>query len=327
MKYKYICVDLAATKLDVYHEGGYLSLANDEEGTGKLLALVKRVGPEAVVVYESTGSVSKSFAMMLSERGVPHVCVNAQKVSSFGRSGKGRQAKNDRLDSMKIYRYAMWEKPEPDPLLDRFVMEVRDMVALRKSMIDGGRVYKCARHAFKGGRVEHIDAVLQALEREVSSLEKEIRSFIRSHATYGALHDALLQEPGIGKVTAMTLIGYLPELGRVSNKRIAAIVGVAPMTDESGQYQGNRHIAGGRTPVRNELYMVQIASMRLKNWRLRGFYERLSATKRHGAVITACARRHLVQLNAKVRQWYANGCNGTLPREGPGEAAQASPRE
>lgn len=326
MEYKYIGVDLATEKLDVYSEGGYVALKNNEEGRKQFLDLVKQTGPEALVAYESTGYVSKHFAGLLFEHGVKQVCINPTEVCSYAKV-KRKKAKNDRLDSMKIYGLAVSEKLQPDPLYDKFVLELRDKVALRKSLVESRKTLKCARHAYKGAKVGHIDSVLATYDCEIRELEGEIRNFIMVHETYGPLYKALLAEPGIGKVAAMTLIAYLPELGHVGRKRIAAVVGVAPVTDESGKRKGNRHISGGRLTVRNELYMVQIASMRLKNWRLRGFYEKLSACKKKRAVLIACCRRHLVQLNAKVRDWYRNGCNGPLPRVGYGEAAQASPRE
>lgn len=326
MNSKYIGVDLATEKLDVYGEGGHVALGNDEEGRRKFLALVKKAGPGTVVAYESTGYVSKEFAGLLYDHGIAQVCINARKVHRFAYL-QGRLAKNDRLDSMTIREYAEWKQLEPLTTHDKFILELRDKVALRKSLVESRKTLKCARHAYKGGKVGHIDSVLETYDCEIRELEGEIRDFIKAHETYGPLHKALLKEPGIGKVAAMTLIAYLPELGHVGKERIAAIVGVAPMTDESGKHEGNRHIAGGRLPVRNELYMVQIASMRLKNWRLRGFYEKLAVNKPPRVALIACCRRHLVQLNAKVRDWYHNGCNGTLPQVGSGEAAQASPRE
>lgn len=143
MEYKYIGVDLATEKLDVYSEGGYVALKNNEEGRKQFLDLVKQTGPEALVAYESTGYVSKHFAGLLFEHGVKQVCINPTEVCSYAKV-KRKKAKNDRLDSMKIYGLAVSEKLQPDPLYDKFVLELRDKVALRKSLVESRKTLKCA---------------------------------------------------------------------------------------------------------------------------------------------------------------------------------------
>lgn len=327
MKYQYIGVDLAKEKLDVYSKGsGYVPLRNDEAGRQRLLDIVKKAGPNALVAYESTGNVSKRFASFLYDHGVTQRCLNARRVYKYAEMA-GKFAKTDKEDCRTICEYAIWDKVEPDALHSKFILRLREMVSLRKSLVESRKTLKCACHGGDESDSPHTARLLEVFDEEIRALERRIEAFIMTHETYGALHKALLKEAGIGKVAAMTLIAYLPELGHVSHRKIAGIAGLAPKNNDSGETIGARHIKGGRMVLRNELYMVQIASMRLKSWKLREFYEKLSVSKPPRVALIACCRRMLVQLNAKVRDWYHNGCNGTLPPVGSGEAAQASPRE
>ena len=327
MKYQYIGVDLAKEKLDVYSKrSGYVPLRNDEAGRQRLLAIVKQAGPNALVAYESTGNVSKRFAGFLYDNGVTQRCLNARRVYTYAEAA-GKFAKTDKEDCRTIYEYAIWDKVEPDALHSKFILRLREMVSLRKSMVESRKTLKCARHGGDESDALHTSRIFEVFDEEISAMERRIEAFIMTHETYGPLHKALLKEPGIGKVAAMTLIAYLPELGHVSHRKIAGIAGLAPKNNDSGETIGPRHIKGGRMALRNELYMVQVACTHLKNWQLREFYARKSEVKPTRVALIACCRRRLVQLNAKVRDWYHNGCNGTLPQVGSGEAAQASPRE
>ena len=327
MKYQYIGVDLATQKLDVYSKGsGYVALRNDEAGKQQLLDIVKKAGPNALVAYESTGSVSKRFASFLYDKGVTQRCLNARRVYKYAEL-TGKFAKTDKEDCRTIYEYAIWDEVKPDALHSKFILRLREMVSLRKSLVESRKTLKNARHGGDESDAPHTARIFEVFDEEIRALESRIEAFIKTHETYGPLHKALLKEPGIGMVAAMTLIAYLPELGHVNHRKIAGIAGLAPKNNDSGETIGARHIKGGRMALRNELYMVQVASTHLKNWQLRDFYERKLAEKPTRVVLIACCRRWLVQLNAKVRDWYHNGCNGTLPQVGSGEAAQASPRK
>ena len=323
--YRYIGVDLAVDKLDIHAEGKDLHYQNNETGIRKLLALVHKMGEGTLVAYESTGYVSRRFATMLFEQEVPQKCLNPSWVYYYGKS-LGKLAKNDRLDAELICRYATEMQVQPDFPYTRFVLQLREMVAARKLMVKKCRELKAALHAYNGDNRGHFSRLVVDCKREIAAIEGNITNTIMAHEEYGALYKALLAEPGIGTVAAMVLMAYLPELGKVNRKEIGAIAGLVPYDHESGRMVGRRCISGGRAYIRECMYMVQIASMSMKVWTLRDYYEKLRKTKHPKVAITACCRRHLVQLNAKVRDWYKNGCNGTLPSVGSGEAAQASPR-
>lgn len=320
MKYKYIGVDLASDKLDICVADKFYHYTNDDAGIKKLLSLVRKQGENSLVVYESTGYISRRFASVLFEHNVAQKCLNPAWVYYYARS-KGKHAKNDRLDSYEIYNYAVARSVTPDHPYNQFVLELREMVAARKLLLNMRKALKCACYAYNGRNLQRIEKSIAALDEQITAQEKEIQAFIMAHEQYGALYKELRNQPGIGKVLSMTLIAYLPELGKVSSKEISAIVGLAPYDHESGNMKGRRCISGGRSLLRNELYMVGTACLRLQNWRLRDFYEKISAKRPHKVAMIACCRRFIVQLNAKVRDWYKNGCVGALPMKNASDIA------
>lgn len=320
MSYEYIGVDLATKKLDVCAGGKVYHFANDEDGRARFLELVRGTGENALVVYESTGYVSPRFAKFLIGNDIEHKCLNPSWVHYFARS-KGWLVKTDKKDSRVICEYARSMSVLPDSLYNEFVIELRSKVSARELLVKQRAELKTACHAYRGQNQEKMKALIGSYDEQISTLEKEIKEFILQSEEHADLYKVLCSQPGIGKVLAMVLIAYLPELGKVSGRKIAAIAGLAPYNHDSGKMAGKRSIRGGRVPLRNTLYVACTACLRMKDWELREHYEKLSKTKAHHVAMIACCRKVLVRLNARIRDWYKTGCNVTLPREGSGEAA------
>ena len=318
--YRYIGVDLAVDKLDIHTEGKDLHYPNNETGIRKLLALVRKAGEDTLVAYESTGYVSRRFATMLFEHEVAQKCINPAWVHYYGKS-LGRLAKNDRMDAELIWSYAVHQQVQPDYPYTKFILQMREKVAARRLMMKGCKKLKGALHAYNGGNRACISRIIEDYKRHIAVMDTEIKETIMASEECGPLYRALMAEPGIGPVAASVLIAYLPELGRVNGRTIGAIAGLVPYDHDSGRMMGRRCISGGRALVRECMFMAETASMTMKCWPLRDFYEKLRKTKPHKMAIVACGRRHLVHLNAKVRDWFKNGCNGTLPQVGSGEGA------
>lgn len=149
--------------------------------------------------------------------------------------------------------------------------------------------------------LKSIDAVLKTLELQIAALEADIAALVDQHADWKQKSDVLTSTPGVGDVTAMTLLADLPELGQLNREQIAALVGVAPFNDDSGQKSGARTIRGGRLDVRNTLYMATLAAIRC-NPTIKNFYKRLRANgKQAKKAITACMRKLLVILNTMLK--------------------------
>ena len=146
-----------------------------------------------------------------------------------------------------------------------------------------------------------IKSLVQILEKRIRGCDGELQQLIQASPVWRAQEDLLRSFNGIGPVSARTLLIELPELGRLSRKKIAALVGVAPIPDDSGTRRGRRHIRGGRAQVRTALYMAAVAAIRT-NPSIREFYQRLTAAGKPGKVaLTACMRKMLTILNAMVR--------------------------
>lgn len=324
MQYEYIGVDLAVEKPDVCARGKYYHFPNNGEGQAQLLELAGQIGAKALVAYESTGYVSSRFARMLIKEGINHKCINPAWVHYFAKS-KGMSAKTDKKDSRVIYEYARSSGVLPDKLYNEFIIELRAKVSARGLPVRQRADLKTACSAYQGQNQAHMEAMIKAYDGQIKELEKEIKGHIMQSPQHEGLYGMLCSQPGIGVVMAMTLTAYLPEPGKVNGRKIAAMAGLAPYNHDSGAMAGKRCISGGRAQIRNTMYVAETACLGMKKWDLREYYGKLKKTKPHRVVMTACCRRHLVRLNAKVRDRYKNGCNVTLPQEGYGEAAQASP--
>ncbi|MDW8396830.1 MAG: transposase [Anaerolineae bacterium] len=161
------------------------------------------------------------------------------------------------------------------------------------------------------------DAVVETLKQEIAKLEAEIAALVQQTDTWREYHALLCSVPGVGAVVSATLLALLPELGQLNRRQIAALVGVAPFNQDSGQQRGKRQIAGGREAVRSRLYL---AAWVAAQWNpvLRAFYQRLrQAGKAVKAALTACARELLVILNAMVKHrcaWDETRAQRMMPR-------------
>jgi transposase len=221
----------------------------------------------------------------------------------------GQLAKSDRLDAALLARFAATVRPEPRPLPDAATQELAALVDRRRQLVEMLTMER-NRLAVARRRVQpSVRQTIRALERALAALEDETDRWLQDSPVWRAKEDLLRSVPGIGPHTARLLIARLTELGRLSSREIAALVGLAPFVQESGRWRGVRRIRGGRADVRTGLYMATLAAIRA-NPVLRAVYQHLVRTgKPKKVAITACMRRLLVILNAMVRtdtRWQAD---------------------
>ena len=264
--------------------------------TGELRTLAR-----ALVVLEATGGFELTVAAALSGAGLPLAVVNPRQIRDFARA-TGRLAKTDALDGAAIALFAERIRPEPRALATEDAQMLAELVARRRQLIEmigmEGNRRRQAR-ALKGQRT--LDATLKTLQAQPAELDRDIDAAVRASPTWRAVDELLTSVPGVGDVTARTLIAELPELGRLDRRRIAALVGVAPVNRDSGQMRGHRAIAGGRTSVRNTLFMATLTAARW-NPVVRAHYAQLVARGRPKKIaLIACMRRLLGILNAIIR--------------------------
>jgi transposase len=227
--------------------------------------------------------------------------VNPRQIRDFARS-TGKLAKTDRLDAAAIAHFAEAIRPPAQPVADDEAQALGELVARRRQVIEMIVAEKNRRRLAGQPRVlKAIDRHVDLLQAELSDLDRDIDGAIRKSPAWQADADLLASVPGVGKATLRTLIAELPELGRLDRRKIAALVGVAPINRDSGVWRGRRTIAGGRTTVRTALYMAALVASRA-NPVIAPYYQKLRASGKSGKqALVACIRKLLVILNAIMR--------------------------
>lgn len=298
----FVGIDVSKDRLDVHLRPSGQTFAVPRDGPGLDQLLVRlRAEPPALVVLEATGGFALTVAAAIAGAGLPLAVVNPRQIRDFARA-TGRLAKTDRLDAEVIALFAERVRPEPRPLLDAAAQALAELVARRRQIVEMiGMEQNRARQARAPKVARTIQATLKVLEAQLSELDRDIDDAVRGSPAWRAAADLLQSVPGIGGVTARTLIAEMPELGRLDRREAAALIGVAPVNHDSGQMRGHRAIAGGRTTIRNVLYMATLTAIRW-NPVLKPHYQQLIARGRPKKVaIVACMRRLLGILNAILR--------------------------
>jgi transposase len=294
-------IDVSKGRLDVaLSSGEQWSERNEESGIRALTRRLRDAAPE-LVVLEATGGFESAPAAALSQAALPVVIVNPRQVRDFARA-TGQLAKTDRIDARSLALFAERVRPTPKPLPNEAAQELDALLTRRRQLLEmitaEKNRFSSAAVALRKGIREHI----RYLERHVTGVDTEISERIRDSPIWRAKEDLLRSVPGVGPVLSRTLIAQLPELGELTDKQIAALVGVAPLARDSGKMRGRRLVWGGRAPVRAVLYMGALVASR-NNPVIRAFYLRLRAAGKPPKVaLTACMRKLLVILNAMVRE-------------------------
>jgi transposase len=270
------------------------------EGIASLVERVKALSP-VLIVLEATGGFETVVAGALAGAQLPLAVVNPRQVRDFARA-IGRLAKTDALDAEVIALFAERVRPEPRPLPDEDARYLSELVARRRQIVEMMTMERNRRRTLTGKRLlKSIDRLLAALQKELSDLEADLDDTIRGTPAWREAEDLLTSVPGVGDKLARTLIADLPELGRLSRRQIAALVGVAPINRDSGTMRGRRTTWAGRAKVRTTLYMAALVASRY-NKTLKSFYQRLlQAGKAKKLALTAVMRKLLTILNAMIR--------------------------
>jgi transposase len=303
----FVGIDVAKAAVEVYVRptGEAFAVPRDEAGLAGLVERLTALRP-ALVVLEATGGYEASVAAALTQGGLGVVVINPRQARDFARS-TGKLAKTDRVDAQLLAQFAEAVRPPVRSLPTAAAEELSALVARRRQLVDMIRAEKTRAQQARSREVQRrITAHLHWLEQELAGIDDDTRRLIRSTPVWRETDDVVRSAPGIGEVTACTLIADLPELGRLDRRRIAALVGVAPMNRDSGTWRGHRMITGGRAATRKHLYMATLTAI-THNAAIRAFYRRLVAGGRPKKVaLVAAMRKLLTILNAMVRdgrQW------------------------
>ncbi len=297
----YVGIDVSKDRLDVYVRPSGEGFSVGQSGR-ELEALAKRLkGLSAqVIALEATGGYESSAVAALSLAGLPVVVLNPAQVRSFARA-LGRQAKTDTLDAQVIAHFAEATKPPIRSLPDESTVALADLVARRRQLVDMITAENQRLHHAPELIQKSIKRVIKALERELDDVNGGMDSMIRASPLWRYKENLLVSAPGVGKVVARTLLAELPELGTLDRRQIAALAGVAPYTQQSGQWRGRSFIAGGRANVRKMLFISAMSAVKCSAT-LKAFYENLlKAGKPKMVALIAVARKLLTMVNAMVR--------------------------
>jgi transposase len=299
---RFVGIDISKARLDValLPEGESFSVSNDAQGIASLTERLALLAPAGIVI-EASGSYERALALALAERSLPVAVVNARQVRDFARA-TGQLAKTDALDARVLARFAQVLQPAPRSLPDGHTQSLAALNARRRQLVEMITAETNRLHSAHDLMVRRdIEAHLAYLRGKREQLELHLLEALKADPAKHHHFDLLTGVPGVGPVLALTLLAEVPELGTLSNKAIAALVGVAPFNRDSGAWRGRRTIWGGRTQVRNALYMAALAATRF-NPTLQVFYQRLlAAGKPKKLALVAVMRKLLIILSAIIR--------------------------
>jgi transposase len=296
---RYVGIDVSKARLDVAQRpGGRSSYANDTSG---IAALVKSLSPPpALLVMEATGGLERPLAMALAAAAIPCAVVNPRQTRDYARA-LGRLAKTDAVDAEVLAHYAERVRPPARLPPGEQTQRLDALVKRRRQLVEMSVAERNQRRTVHAIAAQSIDTCLEQLREEQGRIDAAIAAEITADPAAKAKADLLRSVPGVGPVTAATLVAALPELGNLSRRQVSMLVGLAPLANDSGQHRGRRTTWGGRGAVRTALYMAALVASRF-NPVLAAHYRKLIDNKKPAKVaLVACARKLLVILNAIVR--------------------------
>jgi len=301
----FVGIDVSKAWLDVAvsSQGRCCRFANDQVGWDELVAWLGEPAG-CLVVMEATGGYQIAVAAALATAGFDVVVANPRQVREHARS-RGQLAKTDTLDAMMIADFAQRNQPVVRPLPDEQTRLLQALMARRRQLVEMLTMEKNRLQQAPTALVRQLTDHITWLQKQLADLDNDLGDQIRGSDLWREKDELLRSVPGVGDVTARTLLAELPELGAVTGKQIAALAGLAPLNRDSGKRQGHRTIWGGRATVRSALYMAIVSAIRCNpviRLHYRQLRERGKTTK---VAMVACMRKLLVILNTMLKEHQA----------------------
>ena len=297
----FVGIDIAKAQLDVAvrPSGEVFTIFNDEESLKKLAERLCKLPVERVVL-EASGGWEVAVVAVLAAGGLPVVVVNPRQVRDFARA-TGTLAKSDPIDARVLAWFGEALRPEVRALKDEETQALEALLKRRRQLVGMVSAEKNRLGTAAKAIRRDIKTHIRWLERRLKDIDHDLNGAVKSSPMWRVRDDLLQSAPGVGPTLSLSLMASLPELGQLSGRKVAALVGVAPFNRDSGTLRGRRCVWGGRGELRAVLYMATLAATRC-NPVIRTFYQRLTAEgKPHKVAMTACMRKLLVILNAMVR--------------------------
>lgn len=307
---KFVGIDVSKATLDLCIDplGQRQHVVYEEEGIRQIVSRLKEVKP-ALIVIEATGGLEVRIATELAGAGLPVAVINPRQARDFAKA-TGRLAKTDQVDAAVLAAFARAIRPQARPLKDADTLALNDLVSRRRQLIDM-RVQETLRLSTAASKPlqKSLNRHIAWLDKRIAEIDSDLTKRLRDSELWRTKDDLLRGIPGVGAVTALTMLAKCPELGTLNRREIAALVGVAPLANDSGKHRGKRFVWGGRADVRAVLYMATVAAIRC-NETINAFAMRLkNAGKPPKVVIVACMRKLLTIMNAMLKNnapWSPN---------------------
>ena len=298
---KFVGIDVAKEKLDiaVLGETKASQVSNDEKGIAKLIEEMKRLAPDLIVV-EATGGYQRRVVDALFQAGLSVAVVNPARVRQFARAC-GLLAKTDKLDAQVLAVFGQRVQPKRYEGKSEAEKQLSALLVRRKQLEEMLKAEQNRLRTISPSLTGSVERIIALLKEEKKRLEEQIEQFLNEQKAWQEQREILSSAPGVGQVTTATLLADLPELGKMDRKKIAALVGVAPMNYDNGKKRGYRKTKGGRGDVRSVLYMSTLVATRYNPVIQSQYQHLLKRGKLKKVALTACMRKFLTILNAMLR--------------------------
>lgn len=301
----FVGIDVAKAELvvSIQPSGERFTVANDTRGVRTLVERLRALVP-TLIVLEATGGYELLGVAGLAAAALPVVVVNPRQVRDFAKA-TGQLAKTDRIDADILARFADVVRPAVRILADAAAQELNALLTRRRQLLEMLQAERNRLGQVFGRGKAHVKKSLKShitdLERELRRVDTDLGEMVKASPAWRERDELLQRVPGVGPVLSRTLLADLPELGRLSRREIAKLVGIAPLSRDSGTMRGRRFVQGGRANVRAVLYMAALVATQ-RNAVIRTFYQRLvAAGKPKKLALVACMRKLLTILNVMVR--------------------------
>jgi transposase len=299
---QWIGIDVCKSWLDVHIRPADKSfrVSNNASGIQELLTTLSSPAEVGRVILESTGGYERQASLVLAQMGYPMVVINARQARNFAKAAN-QLAKTDKVDAGILAWFGEAMKPPIRPLASELQSELQDLVTRRRQLVEMLTAEKNRLSGLRGKAQADVEAHQEWLKERVKQLDEQIQQQVKECTTWQAKKTRLETVPGVGKIVSVSLLALLPELGELSQQKISALVGVAPLNRDSGNMQGKRTIFGGRAAVRQMLYMATLVAVKY-NLTIKDFYQRLlTRGKPKKVALVACMHKLLTILNAMIK--------------------------
>ena len=300
-----IGVDISKDHLDAHRmsDGASRRFANDSAGHRSFMSWLGQLEhiQGTRIVYEPTGPYHRAFERSLAAAGAALVKVNPRQARRFAEA-TGRPAKTDRLDAAMLARMGALLDLKARAVRSPLLNDLKDLYMAREALVKNRTAAKNRAKALNLAILKrHSAEQLRQIERQMAAIEKEILTLIEAEPDLSRRFGILVSIPGISAITAFALLIEMPELGTLGQGQAASLAGLAPITRQSGSWTGRAFIRGGRSNVRQALYMPALVAIRF-NPDLKAKYDQLKAAgKAAKGAITAIMRKIIVLANALLR--------------------------